>query len=121
MRSRLPKNYTMYYKHGVIAIMTSETPFFVKTIAGSMMINAFEAQLQKHNIRPIFKNMVLRREQEDGKNVVDAFYGFDKSKQVDIEYIVYLMQAILDAADKKRKRGVVLSQHESGEDIPLAL
>ena len=105
-------------------MMTSETPFFVKSIAGSMMINAFEAQLQKHNIRPIFKNMVLRREPEDGKNVVDAFYCFEKSKQVDIEFILYLMGAILDAhepTDKKRKRGVVLSQHESGEDIPLAL
>ena len=93
--------------------MVSETPFFVKTIAGSMLISAFEAQLRKHNIMPIFKNMVLRREQEDGKNVVDAFYGFHKSKQVDIEYIVYLMQAILDAhepIDKKRKRERQTSQ-----------
>ena len=96
----------MYYKHGVIA-MLSETPFFVKSIAGSMMINAFEAQLRKHGIKPVFKNMVLRREQEDGANVIDAFYCFDKSKQVDVEFILYLMEAILDAhepTDKKRKR-----------------
>ena len=93
--------------------MLSETPFFVKSIAGSMMINAFETQLRKHNIKPVFKNLVLRREQEDGKNIVDAFYGFEKSKQVDIEFILYLMSAILDAhepTDKKRKREQQSSQ-----------
>jgi hypothetical protein len=93
--------------------MVSETPFFVKSIAGSMMINAFEAQLHKHNIRPIFKNMVLRRELEDGKNVVDAFYGFEKRGRIDVEFILYTMQEILERCEpnnKKRKRELEGSQ-----------
>ena len=92
--------------------MFNSTPLFIQAVTGVSLIGAFDAQLIRYGISPTFKHQVLRFEQDNGKNVLDAYYGFDKRYQLDVNFIEYLMQSIIDEyepVDKKRKRGEVES------------
>ena len=81
-----------------------ETPLFVQAIAGGPLINAFETQLQRYGVNVCFKQMVLRYEKVNGKNMVDAYFGIQKKHQLTVEFIVFCLLAVEDSIGEKRKR-----------------
>lgn len=73
-----------------------EDPLYIERIFGVNLIRAFEDMLLTYDIRPVFVHKVVARERVNGAHHIDGYYAFEARFKLDIEFILFQIQDIIN-------------------------